>query len=91
MQNEAYEGLKAFEVDRRRIVFDVDDHKRSGGYGIVRQAMLYPSSYLPTWWASRQYGPPQHVAVKQIKISEMDNMSDAKRVSQYVWLFICAS
>ncbi|KAG8981121.1 hypothetical protein FRC05_004021 [Tulasnella sp. 425] len=77
--DEEYERLSTFQVDRRRIVLVQDNCKRSGGYGIVRQAHLYPSSYLPAWLALRQYGPAQHVAVKQIKISEVDNMPDAKR------------
>ncbi|KAG8988381.1 hypothetical protein FRB90_002773 [Tulasnella sp. 427] len=77
--NKAFEALKSFQVDRRRIFVALDDSKRSGGYGIVRQGELHHSAYLPTWLAARQYGPPRCVAVKQIKLSELDNMVDAKR------------
>ncbi|KIO27637.1 hypothetical protein M407DRAFT_23069 [Tulasnella calospora MUT 4182] len=76
---EEYKKLEEFRIDRRRIVILDVDYQRSGGYGIVRQAELYHSGYLPTWLASRQYGPPQLVAVKQIKISAVDNMPDLKR------------
>ncbi|KAG8976523.1 hypothetical protein FRB90_009146, partial [Tulasnella sp. 427] len=79
IQDAAYEALEKFQVDRRRIVFLSDVNKRSGGYGIVKAANLYASAYLPTWLASRHYGPPRLVAVKQIKISAMDNIDDAKR------------
>ncbi|KAG8981122.1 hypothetical protein FRC05_004022 [Tulasnella sp. 425] len=68
--DEEYERLSTFQIDRRRIVLSQDDCKRSGGYGIVRQAQLYHSSDLPTWFAWRRDGPGQHVAVKQIKIPE---------------------
>ncbi|KIO23545.1 hypothetical protein M407DRAFT_26997 [Tulasnella calospora MUT 4182] len=77
--DEEYQKLEKFHVDRRRIFLVDDDHERSGGYGIVRRAELQHSTYLPAWLASRQYGPPQMVAVKQIKISAADNMPSVKR------------
>ncbi|KAG8948859.1 hypothetical protein FRC04_009197, partial [Tulasnella sp. 424] len=77
--DEEYEKLRIFNIDSRRIVLVDDDEERSGGYGIVRQAKLHHSAYLPEWLASRQYGPPQLVAVKQIKISAVDNMTTLKR------------
>ncbi|KAG9018928.1 hypothetical protein FRB90_008121 [Tulasnella sp. 427] len=76
--DETYEKLQRFQIDRRRIVFALNSSKRSGGYGVVRQADLYPSSYLPTWFASR-YVPPQRVAVKEIRISEVEDLANTKR------------
>ncbi|KIO27633.1 hypothetical protein M407DRAFT_23066 [Tulasnella calospora MUT 4182] len=76
---EEFKKLEEYKIDRRRILILDVDYQRSGGYGIVRQAELYHSGYLPTWLASRQYGPPQLVAVKQIKISAVDSMPDLKR------------
>ncbi|KIO27683.1 hypothetical protein M407DRAFT_23112 [Tulasnella calospora MUT 4182] len=77
--DEEFKKLEEFNVDRRRIMIVDDDYQRSGGYGIVRQAELHHSAYLPAWLATRQYGPPRLVALKQIKISAADNMLDLKR------------
>ncbi|KAG8994478.1 hypothetical protein FRB90_000418 [Tulasnella sp. 427] len=78
-QDEAYRALKRYQINHRRLEFLTDDHERSGGYGIVRKARLHQSSYLPTWLASHHYGPPEVVAVKQIKISVADVKSEVKR------------
>ncbi|KIO21535.1 hypothetical protein M407DRAFT_28867 [Tulasnella calospora MUT 4182] len=75
----AYQALEIYQADRRRIVFLPDTQKRAGGYGIVRPAHLYATPYLPAWLATRLYGPPQVVAVKQIKISAIDNVDELKR------------
>lgn len=56
------------------------NHKSEGGFGIVRRAKLYHSAYLPAWLDSRLHGPPQLLAVKQIKVSDFTTMSRAKRV-----------
>ncbi|KAG8994723.1 hypothetical protein FRB90_000362 [Tulasnella sp. 427] len=77
--DEAYRALKRYQINHRRLEFLIDDHERSGGYGIVRKARLHQSSYLPTWLASHHYGPPELVAVKQIKISVADVKSEIKR------------
>ncbi|KAG8989277.1 hypothetical protein FRB90_002330 [Tulasnella sp. 427] len=79
--DEAYQALKRYEVSCRRIEFLTDDQKRSGGYAIVRKARLHQSLYLPTWLASRHYGPPEVVAVKQIKVSAADIKSKIKTAS----------
>lgn len=68
-------------MDSRRVVFVKDGRKRAGGYGIVRRAELHRSAYLPTWFASRQYGPPQVVAVKQMRMSVADDPLSLKAVS----------
>ncbi|KAG8902478.1 hypothetical protein FRC01_009570, partial [Tulasnella sp. 417] len=77
--DETYTGLKQHQIDRRRIVFVRDELRRSGGYGVVRRAQLYSSAYLPIWLAPRFQGPPQLVAVKQIRISAADNPLELKR------------
>ncbi|KIO23534.1 hypothetical protein M407DRAFT_26987 [Tulasnella calospora MUT 4182] len=77
--DEEFNKLAGLKIDRRRLVIVDHDYQSSGGYGIVRQAELHHSAYLPAWLSSRQYGPPQSVAVKQIKISAVDNMPDVKR------------
>ncbi|KIO21534.1 hypothetical protein M407DRAFT_28866 [Tulasnella calospora MUT 4182] len=69
----AYHSLSVYQVDSSRIVFINDGRRRAGGYGIVRRAQLHHSAYLPTWLASRQYGPPQLVAVKQMRMSVADD------------------
>lgn len=58
----------------------INEEKRVGGYGVVRKAQLRASSFLPTWFASRRYGRPQVVAVKEIKLSPLHDASDLKRV-----------
>ncbi|KIO19427.1 hypothetical protein M407DRAFT_30930 [Tulasnella calospora MUT 4182] len=77
--DEEFEKLKRFHIDGRRVVFIDDDHTPEGGFGIVRRAELHHSAYLPSWLASRRYGPPQLVAVKQIKVSGAFNMPRVKR------------
>lgn len=79
-QDEKYHSLEKYQVNRRRIVFVASDQRRAGGYGIVRRAHLHPFAYLPTWFASSQYGPPQVVAVKEIQFSAMRDIADLKRV-----------
>ena len=64
----------------RRIVFVDEEHKRAGGYGVVRQAHLHVSAYIPTWFTSRRYGAPQVVAVKEIKMSSIYSLHELKRV-----------
>lgn len=81
-QDEEYEKMEEFKVDKRRIVIVDDDPLRLGGYGIVQRAELHHSVYLPTWLALRRYGPPQPVAVKQIKVSVAG--PDLKRVKPSV-------
>lgn len=54
----------------------------------MRRAHLYPSSYLPQWLTSRRYGPPQVVAVKEIKISSIYNTSELKRVGFSLLLLV---
>lgn len=76
---EAYESLNKHHVDRRRAVFFRDQLGRSGGYGTVQRAELHQSAYLPTWLASRLNGPPQIVAVKQIRMSAADDPFELKR------------
>ncbi|KIO30873.1 hypothetical protein M407DRAFT_20195 [Tulasnella calospora MUT 4182] len=70
---------KTFFVDRRRVVLVDHDQGAEGGFGIVRRAELHQSPYLPAWLGSRRYGPPQSVAVKQIKISTVSNLPRVKR------------
>ncbi|KAG9041118.1 hypothetical protein FS837_012721, partial [Tulasnella sp. UAMH 9824] len=77
--DEAYEKLDEYHIDRGRVVFTDNNQKHQGGFGIVRQAHLHTSAYLPTWIASYAYGEPQLVAVKQIKMSFMDDVYDLKR------------
>lgn len=69
-----------FFVERRRIVLLDENQGMEGGLGIVRRAELHHSAYLPTRLVSRQFGPPQIVAVKQIKISAVSNLKRVKRV-----------
>lgn len=80
LQELAYEQLVGYHIDCRRIVFFRDQRKRSGGYGTVQKAELHQSAYLPSWLASRLNGPPQVVAVKQIRISAADDPFEMKRV-----------
>lgn len=77
---EAYERLKLYHIDRQRIVFVRDEPRRSGGYGIVQRAQLYESAYVPAFLALHLNGPPQIVAVKQIRISAADDPFETKRV-----------
>ncbi|KAG8995436.1 hypothetical protein FRB90_000184 [Tulasnella sp. 427] len=78
-QDEQYEKLRRFQVDRRRIVPVENNPTRAGGYGIVQKAELHESPYLPAWLAMRRYGPPQIVAVKQIRIPLGGFTPDLKR------------
>lgn len=80
IQDEAYQALEKYQVDQRRIVFVDEEHRRAGGYGVVRQAHLHASAYVPTWFASRRYGAPQVVAVKEIKMSSIYSLHELKRV-----------
>lgn len=82
IQDEAYNTLEEYKINRRRVVFVTNDERREGGYGVVRKADLRASSYLPTWFPSRQNTQPQVVAVKEIKLSAMYDGADLKRVSQ---------
>ncbi|KIO28600.1 hypothetical protein M407DRAFT_22184 [Tulasnella calospora MUT 4182] len=77
--DEEYEKLQMFHVERQRIVLIDENYKSEGGYGIVRRAELYQSASLPTWVAEHVYGPPQLVAVKQIRVSDFTTMKRAKR------------
>ncbi|KIO27570.1 hypothetical protein M407DRAFT_23253 [Tulasnella calospora MUT 4182] len=77
--DEEYKKLERFHVERRRVVLVDDNDAPEGGFGIVRRGELYQSAYLPAWLASRQYGPPQAVAVKQIKVSAISNVPRVKR------------
>ncbi|KAG8928880.1 hypothetical protein FRC01_005247 [Tulasnella sp. 417] len=77
--DEEYEKLARFHVNCRRIVLVDDTDPPEGGFGVVRCAELYQSAYLPAWLASRRYGPPQLVAVKQIKITKMSSTPRVKR------------
>ncbi|KIO27645.1 hypothetical protein M407DRAFT_23076 [Tulasnella calospora MUT 4182] len=77
--DEEYEKLERFRVNGRRIVFVDDNNPPEGGFGIVRQAELHHSAYLPAWLGSRRHGAPQLVAVKQIKISKISNVPRVKR------------
>ncbi|KIO18669.1 hypothetical protein M407DRAFT_31680 [Tulasnella calospora MUT 4182] len=65
--NEEYEKLERFQVNHRKIVFPEHKDPPEGSFGVVLHAELHQSVYLPAWLASRWYGPPQLVAVKQIK------------------------
>ncbi|KAG9040568.1 hypothetical protein FS837_000449 [Tulasnella sp. UAMH 9824] len=77
--DEVFEKLKSFEVDHRRIVFLEDGDRQEGGFGVVRPAHLHASTYLPSRLASGIYGPPQLVAVKQMKLSKMFTSLRKKR------------
>ncbi|KIO15659.1 hypothetical protein M407DRAFT_34760 [Tulasnella calospora MUT 4182] len=77
--DEEYEKLERFHVEGRRIVLIDKNHKSEGGPGIVRRGELYRSAYPPAWLDSRLYGPPQLMAVKQIKVSDFNTMARAKR------------
>lgn len=79
-QDEEYKKLKNFYVERQRIVLTDENYAQEGGFGIVRRAELRHSARLPAWLATRRYGPPQIVAVKQIKLSEIYNTPKVKRV-----------
>lgn len=76
LQDEVFEKLKSFQIDRRRITLLGDDDRQEGGFGVVRRAHLYESPYLP----SRLAGTPQLVAVKLMKISSLFNALRNKRV-----------
>ncbi|KAG9014082.1 hypothetical protein FRB90_005630, partial [Tulasnella sp. 427] len=78
-RDEQYEKLRRFQVGRRRIVPVENNPTRAGGYGIVQKAELHESPYLPSWLAMRRYGPPQIVAVKQIRIPLGGFTPDLKR------------
>lgn len=80
LQDDVFEKLKSFQVDHRKIVFLEDDDLQEGGFGVVRPAHLYGSAYLPSRLAMGIYGPPQLVAVKQMKISKMFTALRKKRV-----------
>ncbi|KAG8983500.1 hypothetical protein FRB90_005946, partial [Tulasnella sp. 427] len=56
-----------------------DRERRSGGFGTVQKAQVYVSAYLPAWLASYINGPPQTVAVKQIRMSAADDPFKLKR------------
>ncbi|KIO15890.1 hypothetical protein M407DRAFT_34498 [Tulasnella calospora MUT 4182] len=91
--DEEYEKLERFHVNCRRIVLVGDKDPPEGGFGVVRRAELYQSAYLPTWLASRRDGPPQIVAVKQIKITKMSNTPRVKRAftrEMLVWSSLAA-
>ncbi|KAG8915787.1 hypothetical protein FRC00_013986 [Tulasnella sp. 408] len=75
--DEEYEKLERFRVDPRRIVFR--DYQDQLGFGIVLRAELHESAYLPTWLASRLYGPPRFVAVKQTRITANAYVTRVKR------------
>ncbi|KAG9016566.1 hypothetical protein FRB90_003005 [Tulasnella sp. 427] len=75
----AYESLKEYQVDRRRNVFTNSKHKRGGGYGMVQQADLYQSAYVPSYLATYVNGPPQTIAVKQMRMSALGDQLEVKR------------
>ncbi|KAG9027405.1 hypothetical protein FS837_004285, partial [Tulasnella sp. UAMH 9824] len=77
--DEEYEKLDEYRIDRGRVVFIDNNQKRQGGFGVVRQAHLHTSAYLPTWIASHVYGEPQLVAVKQITVPPVQDAWDLKR------------
>ncbi|KAG9031324.1 hypothetical protein FS837_003013 [Tulasnella sp. UAMH 9824] len=77
--DEAFEKLGEYHIDRGRVVFIDNNQKRRGGFGVVRQAHLHNSAYVPTWIASYLYGEPQLVAVKQITVPPMQDAWDLKR------------